>query len=93
MYNQPAEPGPLNVTQGLTQYQIAQDQDTHNEESRLFWEILAVERIIIQKIVAAVGQNYLKALRDPVTNKITRTIPDILTHLFNVYGHITPTEL
>ena len=32
-------------------------------------------------------------MRDPVTNKITRTIPDILTHLFNAYGHVTPTKL
>ena len=36
---------------------------------------------------------YLKALRDPVTNKITRTIPEILAHLFNAYGHVTPSEL
>ena len=28
-----------------------------------------------------------------MTNKITRTIPDILAHLFNAYGHVTPTEL
>ena len=36
---------------------------------------------------------YLKALRDPVTNKITRIIPEILAHLFNTYGHVTPSEL
>ena len=55
--------------------------------------MLAVERTLIQQIVAAVDQQILKALRDPVTNKITCTIPEILTHLFNTYGHVTPAKL
>ena len=40
-----------------------------------------------------VDPKYIRALRDPITNKITRTIPKILTHLLNAYGHVTPTEL
>ena len=78
---------------GLTQFQIAQAQETHSENTGLFCEVLAVEIIIIQQIVVALDAKYLKALRDPVTNKITRTIPEILTHLFNAYGHVTPSEL
>ena len=52
-----------------------------------------MERTLIQQIVVAVDSKYLKALQDPVTNKITHTIPDMLTHLFNAYGHVTPTDL
>lgn len=55
--------------------------------------MLAVDRNLIQKIVVAVDQKFLKALHDPVTNKITCTILEIFTHLFNAYGHVTPTEL
>ena len=36
VYNRPAAPGPLNVDQGLAQYQIAQARDTHNKETCLF---------------------------------------------------------
>ena len=92
-YARPNAPGPLTIGQNLTQYQIAQAREQHAERTRLFREILAVERTIIQQIVAALDAKYLKALRDSVTNKITRTIPEILEHLFNAYGHVTPSEL
>ena len=93
VYQYPPNPGLLNIIPGATQYQIAQQKEQHAEDIRLFHEVLAVERTIIQQIVAAVDAKYLKALRDPVTNKITRTIPDILAHHFNAYGHVTPSEL
>ena len=92
-YQRPVAPGPLEPVQGATQFQIQQPRETHAEATRLFREVLAVERTLIQQIVAAVDAKFLKALRDPVTNKITRTIPEILSHLFNAYGHVTPTEL
>lgn len=93
VYVRPIAPGALALEQGLTQYQIAQAREQHAENTRLFREVLAVERTIIQQIVAALDAKYLKALRDSVTNKITRTIPEIIEHLFNAYGHVTPTEL
>ena len=92
-YARPAAPGPLVPIPGATQFQIQQQRDAHAEETHLFREVLAVERTLIQQIVAAVEPKYLKALRDPVTNKINRTIPDILSHLFNAYGHVTAQEL
>ena len=89
----PAAPGALNLAPNLTQYQIAQKRKQHAEETCVFREVLAVERTLIQQIVAALDNKYLKALRDPITNKISRTIPDVLSHLFNAYGLVTPTEL
>eukprot|EP00957_Ditylum_brightwellii_P161664 12308913-Ditylum_brightwellii.AAC.1 len=47
----------------------------------------------MQQIVAAINTKYLKALRSTVTNKITASIPQIFTHLFDAYGDITPQEL
>ena len=92
-FDRPVAPGPLNVPAGATQYQIQQLRDEHSEAVRVFKEVLAVERVLIQQIVAALDAKYIKALRDPITNKITRTIPDIFSHLFDAYGHVTPTEL
>ena len=73
-YQRPQNPGPLKIQQGATQYQIAQQKEQHAEETRLFREVIAAKRTLIQQIVAAVDAKYLKYLRDPVTNKITRTI-------------------
>ena len=92
-YVRPPAPPPLNVQPGATQFQIQQARDEHSERARLFREVLAVERTIVQQIIAALDAKFLKALRDPITNKITRSIPDILTYLFNAYGYVTPTEL
>ena len=92
-YQRPNAPGNINIPANATQYQIAQLQEQHAEDTCLLREVLAVEPTLIQQIVAAVEPKYLKSLRDPITNKITCTIPEILTHLFDAYGHVTPTEL
>ena len=64
-------PGPLVPIPGATQFQIQQQRDQHAEGTRLFREVLVVERALIQQIVATVEPKYLKALQDPVTKKST----------------------
>ena len=44
-------------------------------------------------MVDEIDAKFLKALRDWITNKITKTIPEILAYFFEAYSHITPTEL
>ena len=92
-YIRPANPGRLVVAEGLTQYQIAQVRDQHQEATRVFREVLGVERALIQQIVVAVEPKYLRALRTPGTNKLHQTIPEILQHLFATYGDVTPSVL
>ena len=92
-YLQPEAPQPLNVQLGATYFQIQQQQDEHAERVRLFKEVLAVEQVLNQQIVAALDAKYIKALRDRIRNKITRSIPDFFEYLFNAYSHVTPTEL
>ena len=52
-----------------------------------------MERTLIQQIVAAVEAKYLRPLRNPITNKITKTIPEIFEYLFDTYGDVSPQEL
>ena len=92
-YVRPNNPGPLNIQGDETQFQIAQRRDEHAEATRLFREVLGVERALIQQIVTAVEAKYLKALRNSVTNKITKTIPEIFHYLFETYGDVSPQEL
>ena len=93
-YVRPENPGRLVLAEaGLTQYQIAQAREEHEESTRLFREINSVERTLIQQIVSAVEPKYLRALRTPGTNKLNHTVPEIFTHLFDTYGDVTPSEL
>lgn len=59
----------------------------------MFQEYLGVECALLQQIVAAVEPKYIKALRNPVTNKIVQSIPTIFDYLFETYGDVTPQEL
>ena len=86
-------PGDLIVTEGATQYQIAQQKAEHEEATRLFREVLGVERALIQQINGAIEAKYLRALRNPVTQKINKTIPQIFAYLFEAYGDVSPEEL
>ena len=43
--------------------------------------------------MAAVAPKYLKALRNSVTNKIIKSIPEIFHYLFETYGDVSPQEL
>ena len=82
-YKRPANPGRLQITRNETQYQIAQRRDENEEATRLFREVNGMERALIQQIVSAVEAEYLKVLCNPITNKITKSIPEIFTYLFN----------
>ena len=72
-YVRPANPGALQINGNETQFQIQQRDKEHREAKRLFREVIGVERAIIQQIVAAVEPKYLKALRNSLANKITKT--------------------
>ena len=92
-YIRPENPGRLQMENDMTQYQIAQVRDEHAEATRVFREVLGVERALIQQIVVAIEPKYLRALRTPGTNKLNKTVAEILQHLFSTYGDVTPTDL
>ena len=49
-----------------------------------------MERILIQQIVNAIEENFLKAFHYQTTNRITKKILDILNYLIDTYGDISP---
>ena len=55
---------------GLTQYQITQACDVHQESLQLFRKVTAVENALKQQIVAAIEPKYLKAVHSSITQKI-----------------------
>ena len=81
----------LNTETGDTQFQLAQKR--HQYETAMLTGSLTVDRILIQQIVNAMDEKFLKALRDRHTNRIIMNIADILLYLFDTYGDISPHEL
>ena len=92
-YVRPAHPGAFNIAINATQFQIIQTRETHHENLRRFNESNAVERTLLQQIVAAIEPRFLTALRDDNTQRIERTIPEVFQYLFDTYGDVTIEEL
>jgi hypothetical protein len=68
-------------------------KEQHNEQVRMFCEVMGVEKALHQQIVAAVGSDFLAALRNRHSNAITDSISDVLAYLFNTYGKVNPQML
>eukprot|EP00957_Ditylum_brightwellii_P102395 7805398-Ditylum_brightwellii.AAC.1 len=75
------------------QFQISHARDLHEEHLCLFQEVNNVKYTLIQHIVNAIDAKYLTAICNPVTHKITYTIPQIFDYLFDVYGDVSPSQL
>ena len=52
-----------------------------------------METVLIKQVVSAIEPEYLKELRDPVTDKINVTIAEVLDHLFAIYGLVDSVTL
>ena len=83
----------LTMETGDTQFQLAQKRHQYKMTTLTYRESIAVDRILIEQIVNAMDETFLKALRDRHTNRIIMNIVDILIYLFDTYGDISPQEL
>ena len=93
-YLRPEYLGPFRIEQrNATETEIAQEKADYDESIRLWREVKAVERALVQQIVAAVEPKYLKALRKQLTTKIMRDVKGILSYLFDNYGKVPPAVL
>jgi hypothetical protein len=89
----PAHPGALLIPAGTTAPMSEVLKTAHHETLRLFREVQGVEKALIQQIVKALDPPYLIAIRDRNSNSLTGTVSEILTHLQQVYGRISPQML
>ena len=89
----PNHPGQLVIPAFTTLHMARTMQDQHTDRLRVFCEMIGVENALKQQIVAAVEPQYLQAMRDPVTGKLTGIIADIIKHLLDIYGRVTPQTL
>ena len=98
-FHRPTDPGDLIVTvptttragatKAISAAVVTQQKDTYDEKVRLYNECQAVEQALRQQIIDAVEPDYLEALRDPYTEKVQASIPNIIKHLRETYGCIS----
>ena len=62
-YQRPVNPGILQV-EGGTAFEIVQQKAEHEESTRLFREVLGVERALIQQLINAIDSKFLQALKN-----------------------------
>jgi hypothetical protein len=89
----PEHPGALLIPDGTTGPMATVMKNAYLEQLRLFREVLGVEKALIQQIVKALDAPYLIALRDRNSNSLTGTVYQILDHLHEVYGRVSPQML
>ena len=88
-FNRPVHPGQLVIPPNSTQAQIAALKEQHEEQLRVFKEVLAVESALRQQINGAIDPTYLNAIRNRQTNAIVMTVSDIFhRHLYDIYGKV-----
>ena len=57
----------------------------HDEKRRQYNECQAVEAALRNQIIDSVESDYLQPLRNPTTDMINNTIPEIINFLKNTY--------
>jgi hypothetical protein len=93
LFVRPTHPGLLLIPAGSTEAQIRVLKDAHQILLTNFKEVTGVEQALKQQIIKAVDDTYLTAIRNRQTNSLTGTVHQIITHLIDTYGRITPTMI
>ena len=70
-YQRPVNPGILEV-EGGTAFEIAQQKAEHEEATRLFCEVLGVERALVQQLINAIDNKFLQGLKNISLEKLTK---------------------
>lgn len=91
-YAPPYPPAPI-YPPFLTHRQITAITEQHKEAVRIFNEVINVERALIQQLIEAIDENYLKAIKNRTIGQFTGTILDITRYLKTAYGRISPAQL
>ena len=90
-FTRPAFPGTAAIIPpGSTQHAARTLRIQFDEELRVYHEVENVDKALKQQIVQAIEPKYLDAVRNRTSDTITIPVYQVMEHLFNTYGEITP---
>jgi len=91
---EPANPGMLaEIPRNATTRQATNLQRAFNENRRIFNQYNATDKALKQQILIAVNDIYIKALKHPISAYSAVTTKQLLAHLYERYGNLTPQDL
>jgi len=89
----PVNPGPYTPPATGTGPQIEAGKDGWRGAQEVFALCQATEKALIAQVVESIDSIYLRALLDRTTGKYAANLRDVLTHLYDTYGTITPHQV
>jgi hypothetical protein len=87
-----APPADAIIPAGATAAQIAEAVRTHAEDIRVFRCFHDTDKALVRAIMAATPTTYLDTIADPDLGYANISAIQILTHLFDTYGNLTPAD-
>ena len=89
----PVATQPFTVPIGTSAVQSMIEKSQWDTDTTTYLEYVQMQLAIKNQISQAIGTRYLKALRNPVTNSITRSVMDIITFLKSRYVRVNIIQL
>ena len=90
-FTRPPFPGlEANIPVGATQHAARFLRLQFDESPQVYHEVENVDKALKQQIVQAVEPCYLDAVQNCTSDTITIPVYEVMEHLFNTYGEITP---
>ena len=94
VFNPPNNPGAVPIVpNNATAAQLQTILRTHKEHLRLWKLYTHVDAALKQQLVNGVNQMYLRTLENRHTGFAAVTTCQLIDHLLNTYGNLTPTDL
>mmetsp|Transcript_307 Transcript_307/g.491 ORF Transcript_307/g.491 Transcript_307/m.491 type:complete len:235 (+) Transcript_307:716-1420(+) len=91
-YVKPTDPGLFTTTEN-TNAKIAEAKAQWETDTRNFMDTRLLKSILKMQLVTAFEDKYINDLRNSHSRSVTKSIPEIIQHLFSEYGDLTPEEL
>jgi hypothetical protein len=89
----PGNPGPFDPPTTGTAPQIEASKDVWKDLKQTFELCQATEKALIAQVVETTDPIYLRALLNRATGQYSSNIRDLLAHVFDTYGKITPQQV
>ena len=89
----PARPTPFQVPPFTANHDMVRLQSEYDDTVATYRTCEAVERTLIQQLVTALDGEFIKDLRDATTHNIRMAVHEVLDHLFESFGQVTPEDL
>lgn len=86
-------PAAINFANNTAQHEVTRRPDTFKEDKRLFKEMIALEKSLLQQLSNTLPTMYLKQFRNKASHAIDKPIDFILSHLFLNYGRVSKEQL